>query len=116
MRLTPSGTVDHVDLNRSFRRPSSSHEERILRRNLPPASFCENFVLAVFSTFSTKSTQGGGPGMSALAPLLRANQTSAPRARSNSHLQSVLDRDEPSRDHRALPRDQSLRRQPAAAV
>ena len=36
MRLTPSDTVDHVDLNRSFRRPSSSHEERILRRNLPP--------------------------------------------------------------------------------
>jgi len=55
MRLTPSDTVDHVDLNRSFRRPSSSHEERILRRNLPPASLCENFVLAVFSTFSTES-------------------------------------------------------------
>ena len=57
MRLTPSDTVDHVDLNRSFRRPSSSHEERILRRNLPPASFCENFVLAVFSTFSTVSAR-----------------------------------------------------------
>jgi len=48
VRLTPSDTVDHVDLNGSFRRPSSSHEERILRRNPPPASFCENFVLAVF--------------------------------------------------------------------
>jgi hypothetical protein len=56
MRLTLSDTVDHVDLNRSFRRPSSSHEERILRRNFPPASFCENFVLAAFSTFSTEST------------------------------------------------------------
>ena len=44
MRLTPSDTVDHVDLNGSFRRPSSSHEERILRINPPPASFCENFV------------------------------------------------------------------------
>jgi len=58
--------------------------------------------------------QSGGPEMSALAPLLKANQTLAPRARSNSHLQSVLDRDEPSRNHRALPRDQPLRRQPAA--
>src|SRR5215475_671355 len=57
MRLTPSDTVDHVDLNRSFRRPSSSHEGRILRRNLPPPSFCENFVLAVFSTFSTVSAK-----------------------------------------------------------
>src|SRR5262245_31671575 len=55
MRLTPSDTVDHVDLNGSFRRPSSSHEERILKRNLPPASFCDNFALAVFSTFSTES-------------------------------------------------------------
>src|ERR1700751_3451425 len=55
MRLTPSDTVDHIDLNRSIQRSSSSHEERILRRNLPPASFCENFVLAVFSTFSTES-------------------------------------------------------------
>jgi hypothetical protein len=51
--------VDHVDLNRSFRRPSSSHEERILRRNLPPASFCENFVFAVFSTFSKVSALRG---------------------------------------------------------
>src|SRR5215475_13872035 len=59
MRLTPSDTADHVDLNRSFRRPSSSHEERILRRNLPPASFCENFVLAVFSTCSTESVTSG---------------------------------------------------------
>ena len=59
MRLTPSDTADHVDLNRSFRRPSSSHEERILRRNLRPASFCENFVLAVFSTFSTESARSG---------------------------------------------------------
>src|SRR6516165_2954991 len=57
MRLTPSDTVDHVDLNRSFRRPSSSHEERILRGNPPSASFCENFVLAVFSTFSTESAK-----------------------------------------------------------
>jgi hypothetical protein len=57
--------------------------------------------------------QSGGPEMSALAPLLKANQTLAPRARSNSHLQSVLDRDEPSRDHRALPRDQPLRRHAA---
>jgi hypothetical protein len=41
-------------LNRCFRRPSSSHEERILRRNLLRASFCENFALAVFSIFSTE--------------------------------------------------------------
>src|SRR5215468_11315872 len=57
MHLTPSDAVDHVELSRSFRRPSSSHEERILRRNPPPASFCENFVLAVFSTFSTVSAR-----------------------------------------------------------
>jgi hypothetical protein len=59
MRLTPSDTVDRIDLNRTFRRPSSSHEERILRRNLPPASFCENFALAAFSTFSTESASSG---------------------------------------------------------
>src|SRR5215472_18187515 len=59
MRLTPPDAVDHVDLNRSVRRPSSSHEERILRGNPPPASFCENLVLAVFSTFSTESAMCG---------------------------------------------------------
>jgi hypothetical protein len=37
-----------------------------------------------------------------------------PHALPHRHLQSVLDRDEPSRDHRALPRDQPLRRQLAA--
>jgi len=52
MRLTPSDTVDHVDLNGSFRRPSSSHEERILRRNPLPASFCENFG-SIFDFFNS---------------------------------------------------------------
>jgi hypothetical protein len=55
MRLTPSDTVDLIDLNRTFRGPaSSSHGERILRRNLPPANLCEDFALAAFSTFSTE--------------------------------------------------------------
>src|SRR6516165_10741153 len=75
MRLTPSDTVDHVDLNGSFRRPSSSHEERILRRNLRPASFCENFVLAVFSTFSTESAPSGSRETSAIALLLGHKRT-----------------------------------------
>jgi hypothetical protein len=72
MRLTPSDTVDHVDLNRSCRRPSSSHEERILRRNLPPAALAR---LAVFSTFSTESSHRR-PTMSAFLPLLSNDRTS----------------------------------------
>src|SRR6516162_7952279 len=79
MRLTPSDTVDHVDLNRSFRRPSSSHEERILRRNPPPASFCENFVLAVFSTFSTVSAKTRPVGVPDLHHLLLAASRARPR-------------------------------------
>jgi hypothetical protein len=41
-------------LEQTLRLPSS-HEERILRRNLPPASFCKDFALAAFSIFSTES-------------------------------------------------------------
>jgi hypothetical protein len=58
MRLTPSDTVDLIDLNGTFRRPSSSHGERIVGRNLPPASFYEDFALAALSTFSTESVKG----------------------------------------------------------
>jgi hypothetical protein len=78
MRLTPADTVDHVDLNRSFRRPSSSHEERILGRNLPPASFCENFVLAAFSTFSTESAHRRHFALRINCVALGAKRTSAP--------------------------------------
>jgi phosphate:Na+ symporter len=58
------------------------HEERILRRNLPPASFCENFVLAVFSTFSTESVHSGilrafGPDLRRLLSKTLANRFSA---------------------------------------
>src|SRR5262249_20136196 len=59
MRLKRSDTVGHVDLNRSLRRSSFSHEERILRRNLPPASFCENFVLAIFRLFQQNRPEAG---------------------------------------------------------
>src|SRR5262249_24078492 len=76
MRLKPSDTVDHVDLNRSFRRPSSSHEECILRRNPPTASFCENFFLAVFSTFSTESARRRHPATSALTSAVRGKADS----------------------------------------
>jgi len=42
-------------LEQNLRRPSSSRGERILRRNLPAASFYEDFALAALSTFSTES-------------------------------------------------------------
>jgi hypothetical protein len=58
VRFTPSDTADHINLNKIFQRPSSSLEERVLRRNQKRASFCENFALAVFSTFSTESISG----------------------------------------------------------
>ena len=52
MRFTPSGTVDHINLNRTFQRPSSSHEERIFRRNLQSASFLRKFCLgSIFDFF-----------------------------------------------------------------
>jgi hypothetical protein len=43
--------VDHANSNKIHQRLSTLHDERILRRNQPPASFCENFALAAFSTF-----------------------------------------------------------------
>jgi hypothetical protein len=57
MRLTPSDTVDHINLNTVFQRASTSYQERILRRNPPLTSFCENFSLAALSTFSTESAK-----------------------------------------------------------
>ena len=91
MRLTPSDTVDLIDLNRTFRRPSSSHEERILRRNLPLARFCEDFALAAFSTFSTESRRkrivwraGKQTGVSA-GPMQSCSLPCA-KARSNASL------------------------------
>jgi hypothetical protein len=57
MRFTPSDTVDYFNLNRTFR-PSTSHEERIFRRNLQSAGPC-NFSLAAFSTFSTETALFG---------------------------------------------------------
>jgi hypothetical protein len=50
MRFAPSDTADHINLNKIFQRPSSL-EERVLSRNRKRASLCENFALAVFSTF-----------------------------------------------------------------
>jgi hypothetical protein len=83
MRLTPSDTVDLIDLNRTFRRPSSSHEEGILRRNLPPESFCEDFALAAFSTFSTESANSGSDAL--LFDHLVSAQQGRPRDRAASN-------------------------------
>ena len=76
MRLTPSDTVDLMDLNRTFRRPSSSHGERILRRNLPPASFYEDFALAALSTFSTESANSRRLPLLAVPPQTASVQLS----------------------------------------
>src|SRR6516164_10711075 len=75
MRLKRSDTVGHVDLNRSFRRSSFSHEERILRRNLPPASFCENFVLAIFRLFQQNRPEAEELILSRTSALVRRQPT-----------------------------------------
>ena len=58
MRLTQSDTVAHTNSNKIYQRPSTSHDKRI-RRNQSPASFCKNFALAAFSTFSKESAISG---------------------------------------------------------
>jgi hypothetical protein len=86
MRLTPSDTVDHVDLNRSFRRLSSSHEERILRRNPPPASFRENFCLgSIFDFFNRIGHKPkSAPATTMAAPALIVLQNSKIPLQQNS--------------------------------
>jgi hypothetical protein len=63
MRLTPSDTVDHIDLNRSFRRPSSSHEERIPQKESAAGKLLREFCLGSIFDFSTESAQSGDPEM-----------------------------------------------------